>query len=474
MIFLASQKLKYLCVKAQSYFNLPRVINRLSLNLFDSFSQPLVLNKTDINDRGTILLRICQAMIAVIILQSFKYAGAPDMRCHSAISLNIINLENIYCNVSYLHIANMLLHILLFSCVLFLLKKSYIKVAKYILLSAFCSYILIACLLWQYNLNLQYYFLLSMFVSCYIFDKHEKRYLMIAICIQIGLFIVLHQSLPSLHGVNSLLHATGAYLYLQHISQINTYVFAISCVICALFIRKILAHNWHTLTQYEATQSALLKKLFPAQLMPSLLLAQSKQQSNLGKNPVVNKGFIANPNNAMQSTQQMGVVFLDICQFTQLTSDKNSEGVSWQAIYHLFASFDLAIEQLDAKRIKTNGDQYILLVGLNSENIAKDSIALQTIKACKELLHTSNLSVKIGAAFGSVTCGIFDPNNPNFDIWGETVIRAARLEAIAKPNTILIDIHLHTLTKSYIDYAQPTLQNLKGLGKQLACELPGG
>lgn len=434
--------------------------------------QKSVLIYTDIYKRGTILLRICQAMIAVIFVQSFKFSGAPEFQQSLDLNIEFASIEDLYINASYLHIINMFLHVLLFIIVLILLKKTRVKLAKYLLLSGFCSYILIACLLWQYNIKLQYYFLLSMFVSCYIFDKHEKNHLMIAIFVQIVLFITLEELLPGLHTTSALVHANGSYDYLRRVTQINTYVFAISCVICALFIRKILAVNWQTLTHYEANQSALLKKLFPAQLMPSLLLAQSRQSGGHEESFNAHKEVVNLDNNAMQTTQQMGVVFLDICQFTKLTTNKTNDNLGWQAIYLLFANYDLAIHQLDAKRIKTNGDQYILLVGLNSEKMSNSFTATQTIRACKQLLSASSVNVKIGAAFGSVTCGIFDPNNPSFDIWGETVIRAARLEAQAKPNNILIDIHLYTLTKTHINYSSPSLQNLKGLGKQFVYEVP--
>lgn len=473
---MAIQKPKNLCFRLQSQLNFRSIINNLSYKPFKGLVQYFTcrfytFNSSGIHKRGTILQGICQAMIAVICAQSFKFVGAPEISYYLYLNGDFINIEPISINVSFLHIVNMMLHVLLFSIVLVLLKKNRVELAKFLLLSGFCSYIFVACLLWQYNLNLQYYFLLSMFVSCYIFDKHEKRNLIIAICIQISLFVGLHHSLPSLYGLSTLILPTIAYDYLRSVLQINTYVFVTSCVICALFIRKILATNWHTLTQYEATQRALLKKLFPAQLMPSLLLAQSEQLFNQNISSHMHNELSNKANYEMQTTQQMGVVFLDICQFTQLSTNKTNDNFSWQAIYHLFAKYDLVINQLDAKRIKTNGDQYILLVGLASDKNTDDDTAMHTILACKQLLSASNVKVKIGAAFGTVTFGVFDPNNPNFDIWGETVIRAARLEALAKPNSIIIDSHLHTLTKNHIAYAPPSLRNLKGLGKQFVYEV---
>ena len=417
------------------------------------------LKNGTVHKRATILLHISQAMITVICLQSIKFIGAPDSLYQLTFDSDYITIESLNLDLLYLHLLNVVVHLLLFLSVLFYLKKSRVNLAKYILLIAFTSYIFLACILWRYNLNLQYYFLLSMFVSCYIFDKNEIKALILAISAQIFLFLSLHHYLPSLYQISSQANGKTNYEYLHNISQVNIVVFAISCVICALFIRRILAENWHILSQYEASQSALLKKLFPAQLMPSLLHAQNR--------PLFKQNCTD-----MQTTQLMGVVFLDICQFAQLSTNKNNEEFSWQAIYRLFANYDIATQNLDAKRIKTNGDQYILLLGLHTDKGSHHLCAEQTIMACTQLLATSNTKVKIGAAFGTVTCGVFDANKPNFDIWGETVIRAARLEALAKPNCILIDSHLHALTISQFDYPPPSLKTLKGLGEQLIYEVP--
>lgn len=430
-----------------------------SLSLSKLASHLFILQSGNIHKRATILLHISKAMIIVIFLQSLKFIGAPDLPYKIRFDFYYMELESLSFDLAYLHILNMVLHVLLFLSVLYLLKVTRLTFAKYLLLIAFTSYILFACLLWQYNLNLQYYFLLSMFVSCYIFDKHERSELFIAIIIQTILFLSLDLYLPSLYQISSPMHLQTKFEYLRNISQINTLVFAISCVICALFIRRILAKNWHLLGQYEANQASLLKKLFPAQLMPSLLHAQNKQ-------------LIDQNNKDMQTTQLMGVIFLDICQFTQLSTNKTNGDFSWQAVYQLFANYDLAINDLNVKRIKTNGDQYILLVGLHTNNGARHLSAEETIMACQRILSISSVKVKIGAAFGPVTCGIFDTNNPNFDIWGETVIRAARLEALAKPNCILIDTHLHAFTKNQFNYPPPSLRELKGLGEQLVYEIP--
>ncbi len=441
-------------------------------------------------DRPAIVRRISQILIVVVLAQSSKlffgqvYFGSTAIK---PLSFHLINLS---------------IHLILFCSVLWCLTKGNLARATGLLLVGFFSYILTACYLWQYNLNLHYYFLLSMFVSCYLFDRHQKGLLSIAIVVQLAAFIISHIRLPSVYSLDTYYHANGVVVYLSHIAKVNALVFASACLLCALFIRGILAENWRQLQYYRELQKRLLAKMFPSEMMPTLLNSQcfnktnhrhNKSTSALQSTPLhqtadsivitpLTLGDYArskHPKSDSRSTDaqrcfEMGVIFLDICNFTRLAKDLNrqeclSNNVENELhlitnIYALFARFDDALANIDAKRIKTNGDQYILLLGFNSQGQALSYIAEQTLQACLALRKASSLDVKIGAAFGNITCGVFDTNHPNFDIWGETVIRAARLEALASANTILIDKHLHSLSENNFKFSQKYSVNLKGLG----------
>jgi hypothetical protein len=408
--------------------------------------------------REHILLRICQALIVVIILQSIK----------------LVNFSQFYTSHmltnSLLHIVNMSVHILLFLLVLIFLKRKAIYTAKMLLIFSFSSYIVIACYLWQYDVNLQYYFLLTMFITCYVFDRYETSALSLIIVFQLCAFTLMQQ-LPAIDRTQHLeTNQANIGAYLHNIAYVNALVFALSCLICALFIRSILATNWQQLSDYEERQSHLLSKLFPAELVPSLLSTceQSPHVKTTINSPQTD--FNLGPSK-MQSCFVMGVIFLDLVDFTQANTKQQNTHLHWQHTYRLFAKFDEAINAFDVKRIKTNGDQYILLLGLQSRDSCNKHKALQLVDVCKALLKTSERKVRIGAAFGHVTCGIFDHNNPNFDIWGETVIRAARLEKIAKPDQILVDESTFHLSSDVVVYASPLKYELKGLGEHLVYAL---
>jgi hypothetical protein len=302
-----------------------------------------------------------------------------------------------------------------------------------------------------------------MFISCYVFDRHETPALSFAIFIQLAAFAMMQQQ-PAINSPNSLLRLTSDEVsYLQNIAQINALVFALSCLICALFVRNILSKNWQSLRYYEATQSQLLQRLFPAELVPPLLYSFENQLSEQHGNQGHYWRSKPKPTNCMQRCFPMGVIFLDIVDFTISKNNDHSSPLNWESIYSLFGQYDSAIEMYDAKRIKTNGDQYILLIGFGNRGEAIQKVALQVVNVCRTLLRISTMKVRISGTLGPVTSGVFDPKNPNFDIWGETVIRAARLERLARPNQILIDECVANQTKHMVNYDPPSIYNLKGL-----------
>lgn len=376
--------------------------------------------------RLNILQSISLVMIGIIILQSGKLIPL------------LLNMQNKA--IIYLHIANVTVHLVCFISIAILFMRGYLRVARQALFICFSTYLSVACILWQANVNLQYYFLLAMFISSYVFSDKENRYGLFWSITQLSLFIVASISLPSIHQVQT--YTPGD---LIHIRYVNVISFAFACGLCAIFIKRIIEANWRKIKDFERKQNALLKKVFPEHLAHTLI---DKTQGQL------------------QQHNQLGVLFLDICNFTHYAMSSQQKGLSsWPKIYQLFAQFDQVLAELDVSRIKVNGDQYILLIGANSLHQTHHFIAQQALQCVKMLMQKATFNVKIGLAFGEVTYGVFDPAHPQFDIWGETVIRAARLEALAKPNCAIFDSEMQNLLSRNAEFACEKVL-LKGISYQ--------
>jgi adenylate cyclase len=311
--------------------------------------------------------------------------------------------------------------------------------AKTLLIVGFCSYVTAACVIWEFNVNVQYYFLLALFISIYLINSNEKLWLTCCLAFQLIGFIGFSFSLPILGTPQ---------VELLAIAQTNSIIFAVSCCICALFIRAILSRNWHVMRAYEAQQKQLINQVFPKQMGRELINHKTHtQQGHLFQH------------------KHMAILFLDICDFTKDILLVNN---SWQRTYALFARFDELIKHLDTKRIKTNGDQYIVVVGLQNTQLSNEEIAEQALTAsiliAKYCKKSSSIQVRQGLSFGDIIYGIFDTNAPVFDVWGKTVVTAARLESIANASSIVVDKCLFSMTQTQFNYGPCIKVDLKGIG----------
>ncbi|MDT0594008.1 adenylate/guanylate cyclase domain-containing protein [Glaciecola petra] len=398
------------------------------------------------NNRTKIVKTISNAMLFVICLQAFKL-----------ILMSLLEQDDAHANTYWFyHFLNFCFHCLLFIYAMRLNNTGGFSRARAILIIAFCSYLFWACILWQADVGLHYYFILSIFICSYLFSGQEVRQMIVVSGLMAFLFLyfsfslpnTLHANDPSFYGLMQNALDIPSYNIALN-KRINNMGFIFSCCICVYYIRQILSRHWHKLQVLQRNQQNLLKKIFPTTLAEQLTYVN---ESTLNFN------------------QELGVIFVDICNFSEMLKSPTQEPDSWKQFYKLYDDFDNCLSNLDARRIKINGDQYIVIIGLNRTYCQKQ-IANCVIEACFLLQKHSQMSIKIGASLGQVSIGIFDTNHPQFDIWGQTVIRAARLEQTAEANQIFIDSAIH-LNNTIIDatiFKQE--KNLKGIGKQTTFEI---
>jgi class 3 adenylate cyclase len=110
----------------------------------------------------------------------------------------------------------------------------------------------------------------------------------------------------------------------------------------------------------------------------------------------------------------------------------------------LFSSFDALAKQLKLEKIKTIGDAYMVAGGLPEENpghaLAVADMALGMIDAVRETgaLFGETLEARIGIHSGEVVAGLIGQHRSIYDVWGDTVNTASRLESSGLPNRIQI------------------------------------
>jgi len=140
----------------------------------------------------------------------------------------------------------------------------------------------------------------------------------------------------------------------------------------------------------------------------------------------------------VDSFQECTVVFADIVGFTQIVS-KYSPSRTVQLLNELFSAFDRIAETHRLEKIKTIGDSYMMVGGVptplpdHAVACALASIEmLETLRAFNRR-YQIDWAVRIGLNSGPVIGGIIGTKKFAYDLWGDTVNIASRMESHGQP-----------------------------------------
>lgn len=129
------------------------------------------------------------------------------------------------------------------------------------------------------------------------------------------------------------------------------------------------------------------------------------------------------------------VLFADIAGFTRFASTISPENLV-ALLDKVFSEFDRLVEKHGAEKIKTIGDAYMAVGGLSHhasnhvEFMARLGLEMQhAVSKLSQELAIIGLSVRIGIHSGEAVAGIIGTKKLNYDLWGDTVNTASRMEA---------------------------------------------
>jgi adenylate cyclase len=136
------------------------------------------------------------------------------------------------------------------------------------------------------------------------------------------------------------------------------------------------------------------------------------------------------------------VLFADIVGFGKITARMKAYEIIG-CLNLLFTEFDRLAEDVGVEKIKTIGDNYMAVAGIPTPrpNHARTAtkLALDMIKAAGRL-HSRlpvPFSIRVGLHSGPVIAGVIGTSRFAYDVWGDTVNIAARMEAASQPNRVL-------------------------------------
>ncbi len=131
--------------------------------------------------------------------------------------------------------------------------------------------------------------------------------------------------------------------------------------------------------------------------------------------------------------EHVSVLFADIAGFTNLSRHLSAESLV-TLLNDLFTRFDLLAETSGAEKIKTIGDAYMAATGLrgesdHAETIVDMAIGMQQAFEEFEEKNDLKLSLRIGVHSGSLVAGVIGKQKFTYDLWGNTVNIASRMES---------------------------------------------
>lgn len=140
---------------------------------------------------------------------------------------------------------------------------------------------------------------------------------------------------------------------------------------------------------------------------------------------------------------QVAILFADIVDFTPRAASLPPEQVVG-FLNRIFSTFDELAEKHGLEKIKTIGDAYMVAAGMPSQvgdpvhRIAEMALDMQRATNAMSPDFSEGLQVRIGLHAGPAVAGVIGNKKPFYDVWGETVNTASRMESHGEPGRIQV------------------------------------
>lgn len=173
--------------------------------------------------------------------------------------------------------------------------------------------------------------------------------------------------------------------------------------------------------------------------------------------------------NIAESMSEVNVIFIDMVGFTAMSHRLAPQHLV-EVLGEVFRSFDTLSEQHSVTKIKTIGDAYMAATGapepskLSAVNAVEFCFA--AIRSVEEIAARTGipLQVRVGVATGAAISGVLSLKRPAYDLWGETVNLAARMESTSAPGRVHIAETTYWRVKDKYACEPCGLIDVKGVG----------
>ncbi len=178
----------------------------------------------------------------------------------------------------------------------------------------------------------------------------------------------------------------------------------------------------------------------------------------------------SDPNSIADHFDDASILFADVVDFTPLASGLDARELV-ALLDRLFTSFDELVDRYDVEKIKTIGDCYMVAAGVptprsdHAQALAELALEMrERAKACLRDDTERGLRLRIGISSGPVVAGVIGRRRFLYDLWGDTVNMASRMESHGTPDEIQITSSTWQLVRDDFVTEPIGLVDVKGKG----------
>jgi class 3 adenylate cyclase len=167
---------------------------------------------------------------------------------------------------------------------------------------------------------------------------------------------------------------------------------------------------------------------------------------------------------------ECSVLFADIEGFTKFSNDIAPETLV-ALLNELFSRFDDLVDKYNLEKIKTIGDAYMVVAGLpdprddHAESVAGFAIEMLDILQEYQIEKRKKLRVRIGIDSGPVVAGVIGKKKFIYDLWGDTVNTASRMESHGLPGEIQVTKSTYDLLRNKYEFIERGVVSIKNKGQ---------
>ena len=165
---------------------------------------------------------------------------------------------------------------------------------------------------------------------------------------------------------------------------------------------------------------------------------------------------------------EISVLFADIVNFTVMSEKLSAEKIVG-LLDEMFSKFDDLTEKYGIEKIKTIGDAYMVVTGLTSEEKEHAAILFEFGKELIKIASSYSdhkgepITLRVGINSGPAVSGVIGKSKFSFDIWGDTINTAARLESYGSPGRIHMSNKTFKLINKQLRHEKRNIE-IKGKG----------